>query len=93
VTEFRDHLYRRIHAIPSLGHYGHGEQCFPITDAVLVAVRADGYLLVSEAELAMALRAVAHDAKGCNGLHVELEEGIRALAVLVAAQEKGETGS
>jgi hypothetical protein len=27
-----------------------------------------------------ALRSVAHDARGCNGLHVELEEGIRALA-------------
>ena len=34
----RDALYRRIHAIPSLPHHGKGEQCFPITDAVLAAL-------------------------------------------------------
>lgn len=36
----RDALYRRIHSIPSLPHHGKGEQCFPITDAVIAALAA-----------------------------------------------------
>ena len=58
-------------------------------DRITAALRADGHLLVSEAELATALRELDE-----NWQFVFPDEVAADLfAALVAAQEKGETGS
>jgi hypothetical protein len=67
--------------------------------ALLSVLRRDGYLLVSEAELATALHGLGPDSATPDCEHAgsfvpECEYRSRAIfAALVAAQEKGETGS